>query len=55
MGGKCAPVCLEAAALGADPLGDVEDDAREAILVDEDFLVIRDLANLAAGIEREIG
>lgn len=35
--------------LGADALGDVEDDAGEAVLVDVDFLVVGDLADFAGG------
>jgi hypothetical protein len=50
--GKRAPVGLEAAARGTDALSDVEDDAGEAVLVDVDFLVVGDLAKLAA-MEKE--
>lgn len=34
-------------ARGADALGDLDDDAGEAILVDVDLLVVRNLAKLA--------
>jgi hypothetical protein len=40
-----AAVALEAGAGGVDSLGDVEDDRGEAVLVDVDFLVVRDLAD----------
>ena len=43
------PVDLGAGARATDPLGDVEDDAREAVLVDPDLLVVGDLAQLAVG------
>jgi hypothetical protein len=36
----------------ADALCDVKDDAREAVLVDPDFLVVGDLSQLAARRER---
>jgi hypothetical protein len=45
--GQRAPVRLEASAGGADALGDVEDDAGEAVLVDVHFLVVGDFAELA--------
>jgi hypothetical protein len=43
-----APVDLRPGAGLAHALGYVEDDAREAVLVDPDFLVVRDLSQLAA-------
>lgn len=42
------------AASGADALGDVEDDACEALLVQVDFLVIGDLADGAGGVRRGV-
>lgn len=50
--GQREAVSLKAAARFADALGNVEDDAGEAILVDVDFLVVRDLAQLAATQKR---
>ena len=44
MGSQGAAVDLGAGAGPADALGDVEDDAREAIFVDVDFLIIGDLS-----------
>lgn len=38
---------------GTDTLGDVEDDGREAIFVDEDFLVVRDLTDFANMVVRD--
>lgn len=40
-----AAVDLGSGARGADSLGDVEDDASEAVLVDVDLLVVGDLAD----------
>lgn len=40
-------VDLGGAARPADALRDLDDDGREAVLVDEDFLVVGDLADLA--------
>ena len=50
MGCHCLAVLFEAAGGGADALGDVEDDACEAIFVDVDFLVVWDLAEGAGGV-----
>ena len=47
MGSQGAAVDLGAGAGPADALGDVEDDAREAVLVDVDFLVVGDLSEFA--------
>lgn len=44
MGREGAAVDLGAGAGPADALGDVEDDAREAVLVDVDLLVVGDLS-----------
>lgn len=44
---QCPAVDLDAATGRADPLGDVDDDAGEAVLVDVDFLVVWDLAQFA--------
>ena len=52
--GQGAPVGLEAVGCGRggrrgpDALGDVKDDAGEAVLVDVDFLVVGDFAEFAA-------
>lgn len=48
MGGQSLAVDLGAAAGAADALGDVEDNASEAILVDVYFLVVRDLSYIAS-------
>ena len=45
-----AAVDLGPGAGGAYALGDVEDDAGEAVGVDEDLLVIGDLTDLAVGV-----
>lgn len=42
-----ATVNLGASSRGAYALRNVEDDAREAILIDPDFLIVGDLAQLA--------
>lgn len=47
MSSQGATVNLGPAALAADALGDVEDDAREAILVDVNLLVVGNLSDLA--------
>lgn len=47
-----AAVALEPLAVGFDPLGDVEDDGGEAVLVEVDFLVVGDLADRAGGVVR---
>ncbi len=44
MGRQGGAVDLGAAAGPADALGDVEDDAREAVLVDVDLLVVGNLS-----------
>ena len=44
MGREGAAVDLGAGAGPADALGDVEDDAREAVLVDVDLLIVGDLS-----------
>lgn len=51
MGCHGTAVNLRARARASDALGDIEDDAGEAILIDPDFLVIGDLSQFAAGIE----
>ena len=50
VGCKRAPVRLESATCRADALGDVEDDAGEAVLVDPHFLVVGHLAQFAARV-----
>lgn len=47
MRGQRTSINLRPGARLADALGDVEDDARKAILVDPDLLVVGDLSQLA--------
>jgi hypothetical protein len=47
MGCHGTAVNLRARARASDALGDIEDDAGEAILIDPDFLVIGDLSQFA--------